>query len=238
MVLSVINVFADYCVGVGLGCGGISLTFRMPAAPLQVPFMNTSTCFCTVMLVSANVAVQPSPHSCPMDIIDPDWRWGKMWDVLALVDSNGLRLNSALWVVYTRLPSGRITRGPCVVLNLLLQGVSTLMYFCVAPVSAMPYVGLFLGGFPLQLSQLLSVCFKYSSTLVISLLSDLSLLLSIVLDPNRLTPSRMPLLLPPILFKDIDVYLWTPDLYLHASPSCLPNPWVQQYLLLQQFPFL
>ena len=48
LVLSVINVFADYCVGVGLGCGGISLTFHMPAAPLQVPSMNTSTCFCTI----------------------------------------------------------------------------------------------------------------------------------------------------------------------------------------------
>ena len=53
------------------------------------------------------------------------------------------------------LPSGKITCGPGVVLNLFLHGVSTLMYFCVAPVSAMPYVFLLLGGFPLQLLELL-----------------------------------------------------------------------------------
>ena len=96
-----------------------------------------------------------------------------MWSVLALVGSKGIRLSSAFWFACMRIPYGRITRSPCVVLTLLLKCVSTLMYFCVAPVSAMPYVGLFLGGFPLQLLQLLLVCFKYSSTLVISLLSDL-----------------------------------------------------------------
>ena len=65
-----------------------------------------------------------------------------MWAVLALVDSNGLRLSSAFSVACIRLPSGRITRSPCVVLTLLIQGVSNLMYFCVAPVSAIPYIGL------------------------------------------------------------------------------------------------
>ena len=90
-----------------------------------------------------------------------------MWAVLALFDSNGLRLISALWVACTRLPYGRITCGTCVVLTLLLHGVSTLMWFCVDPVSEMPYAGLLLGGFPLQLLKLILICLKYSSTLVI-----------------------------------------------------------------------
>ena len=107
-----------------------------------------------------------------------------------------------------------------------------------APVSAMPYVGLLFGGFPLQLLQLLLVCFKYSSTLVISLLSDLSLLLSIVFDPNRHAPSGMPLVLPPVMFKDVALSLWPYDFLKHDSPSCPPNPWVQKYLLLHQFLFL
>ena len=52
-----------------------------------------------------------------------------MCDVLALVESKGIRWSCAFWVACTRLPYGRITRGPFVVLNLFLQGVSTLMYF-------------------------------------------------------------------------------------------------------------
>ena len=50
-----------------------------------------------------------------------------MCAVLALVESKGLRWSYALWVACMRLPSGRINRGPCVVLDLFLQGVSTLM---------------------------------------------------------------------------------------------------------------
>ena len=67
----------------------------------------------------------------------------------------------------------------------------------------MLYLGLLFGGLRLQLLQLLLVCFKYTSTLLISLLSNLSLLLSIVLDPNCHAPSGMPLVIPPILFKDV-----------------------------------
>ena len=61
---------------------------------------------------------------------------------LNLVDIKMLRLSLALWVAYMRLPYERINCGPFCVLTLLTQGVSTSMLFCVAPVSAMPYVGL------------------------------------------------------------------------------------------------
>ena len=62
-----------------------------------------------------------------MYISAPDCRWGKMWDILALVDSKGVRLSSDLWVACIMLLSGRITRVTCDVSNLLLHGVSTLM---------------------------------------------------------------------------------------------------------------
>ena len=90
----------------------------MPDSPLRVPFRTNSPCFYTVMVVAVNVAVQPSSHSCPLDISAPDWRWRNMWDVLALVDSEGLRLSYDLWIACMMLPSGRITCGPCVVLTL------------------------------------------------------------------------------------------------------------------------
>ena len=96
-----------------------------------------------------------------------------MWDIFTLIDSKGLMLSSALWVACMMIPYGRITRGPCEVLILLLHGMSTLMYFCVAPVTSIPYVLLLFGGLPLQLLQLLLVCFKYSSTLLMSLLINL-----------------------------------------------------------------
>ena len=79
------------------------------------------------MLVAVNVDLHSSSHSFPMEISAPDWRWGKMCAVLALVESKGIRCSYALWVACMRLPFGSITRGPCVVLTLFLQGVSTLM---------------------------------------------------------------------------------------------------------------
>ena len=90
-----------------------------------------------------------------MDISALDWKWGKMWAILAPVDSKGLKLSSSLWVACTRLQSGSITRGPREFLTLLLQGVSTLMWFDVVYVSAITYVRLLFGGLPLHLLQLL-----------------------------------------------------------------------------------
>ena len=90
--------------------------------------------------------------------------------------------------------------------------------------SAIPYVGLLLGGFPLQFLQLLLVCLIYSSTLVKSLLINLSLLLSIVSVPNRHDPSGMPLVIPPVLFNAVAVYLWPSDFLRHTSPACPTLP--------------
>ena len=138
-----------------------------------------------------------------------------MWAIFDLVDSKGLRFSSAVWVACRMLPSGKITRGPCEIFILLLHGVSNLIYLCVVRVSAVPYVGLLFVGFPLQFLQLLLVCLIYYSTLVKLLFINLSLLLSIVLVPNRHALSDMPLVLPPILFKDIAVSMWPSDLLRH-----------------------
>ena len=84
-----------------------------------------------------------------------------------LVDNKGLRLSLALCVVCMSLPSGRIACVPWCVFTLLIQGVSTLMYSFVASVSAMPYVGLDLCGFPLHLLHSLLFCVINSSTVVL-----------------------------------------------------------------------
>ena len=113
----------------GIGCGVVAgCTYHIPAAPLRVTYRNTYTFLkSTFMYVVVNVAVQILSHSFTMEISDPDWRWRKMCDFLALVDNKGLRLSSDLWIDCTRIPSGRITCGPCCVLNLFTQGVSTFM---------------------------------------------------------------------------------------------------------------
>ena len=159
LVLSAIMLFPDWRVGVGLGCGVVArCTYHIPATPLQVLSRTTYPFFSTIKCVAVNVAVQPSSHILPMEISAPDWRWGKMCDVLALVDNKGLRLISALWVAYIILPYGGITCSPWFVLTLFTQDVSTLMYFCVAPVSTIMYIGLRVGGFPTQMLHSLVFC--------------------------------------------------------------------------------
>ena len=108
-------------------CGGVGLTFHMPAYPLWLLSRTTSPCLCTVIVVAVNVDVQPSAHSFSMNISAPDWRWGKMRAILSLVDSKGLRLSSDLWVACMRLPFERINCGPCEAFTFLLQVVYTLM---------------------------------------------------------------------------------------------------------------
>ena len=154
-----------------IGCGVVDrCTYHMPATTFQVPSRTISTLFSTAMCVTVNMAVQPSPHICPTEISEPDWRWGKVCDVLALVDKKGLRSSSALHMYQTRLPSGRSTCGSCVFLTLFSQGVYTLMYFCVAPMSVMTYIGLLVGGFSLQLLHSLVFFINYSDTLLLLLL--------------------------------------------------------------------
>ena len=64
-----------------------------------------------------------------MEISAPDWSWGEMCAVLALVDNKDMGLSSALWVACMMLPYGRITCGTCYVLTLFTKGVSTLCSF-------------------------------------------------------------------------------------------------------------
>ena len=113
-------------MGVG-PCSGVILTCQMSAYIFRFPSRTTSTCLCNVIVVEVNVLLHPSEHSFHMEIIAPDWRWGNMYAIFALVDSKGLMLSSALWVACMMLTYGRITRGTWEVLILLLHGVSTLM---------------------------------------------------------------------------------------------------------------
>ena len=113
-------------MGVG-PCSGVILTCQMSAYIFRFPSRTTSTCLCNVIVVEVNVLLHPSEHSFHMEIIAPDWRWGKFWDISPLVDSKGLMLSSALWVACIMLPSGRMTHSTYAVLALLLQGVYTLM---------------------------------------------------------------------------------------------------------------
>ena len=99
----------------------------MPDTPLRVPSRTTYPFFSTDMCVALNVAVNPSSHSFHMDISAPYCRWRDMCAVLDLVDNKGLIFRSALWVSCAILPSGRSTSGPCVILNLFIQVVSTFM---------------------------------------------------------------------------------------------------------------
>ena len=82
-------------MGVG-PCGGVSLTCYMPASPLQLPSRSFSSCLCAFIMITVNVAVHTSSHSYPMEISAPDWRWGEMCDIFALVYSKGLMLSYAL----------------------------------------------------------------------------------------------------------------------------------------------
>ena len=68
-----------------------------------------------------------------MKIKAPDWIWGDMCNLLAVGVIMGFRFRSNLWVAFIRITYGSITWGSFVIGYFLLQGVLTLMYFCVAP---------------------------------------------------------------------------------------------------------
>ena len=92
-------------VDVMIGCCVlVRCTSQMTATTLQVPSRNTSPFFSTVMCERENVAVQPSSHSCIIDISTPDWRWGEMCGVFLLYITRvwGLVLPYELpaWYIY------------------------------------------------------------------------------------------------------------------------------------------
>ena len=63
-------------------------------------------------------------------------------------------------------------------------------------------------------------------------------MLSTVSDPSCNAPSEIPLLIPFILFRDVDFSLWPSGFRKQASPLWWPTPCAQQYGFLHQLPFL
>ena len=102
-------------------------TCHMPANPLWFPSRTGFYFFSSLVCVTVYLAVHSSSQSYPMDISSSDWRWGKLFYLFSFVVNKGLKFSSSLWVACMRLPSGRSTLGPLVILNLFLHGVLTLM---------------------------------------------------------------------------------------------------------------
>ena len=64
--------------------------------------------FTTLMCVLANFAIHLFLQSYPMEIKEPDWRWGNMCDFIAVDIRRWFRFISYLWVARMRLPSDNI----------------------------------------------------------------------------------------------------------------------------------
>ena len=103
--------------------------------------------------------------------------------------------------------------------------------------SAIPYIGLLVGGLPLQLLHSLVFCIKYYNTLVLLLLIKICLMLFTVLKPSCHAPSGIPLLLPIIISRDVALSLCLSYFMNQASPSWFPTLCVQQYGALHQLPY-
>ena len=82
--------------------------------------------------------------------------------------------------------------------------MSTLVYFCVVPVSEITYIGLLVGELPLQLLHLLVFLIEDYDTFILLLLIKLLFMLVDVSDPNLHDPDGMPRMPPLILFRDFD----------------------------------
>ena len=110
-----------------------------------------------------------------MEIRDPDWSWGKIYNVLSVGVSRGFRFIYALWVDYIILSFGSMAWGVIVTGFLLIQVVINLMYFIVSPVSEIPKLSMLLCGLPLHVI-LVRISF--------SKLIFLSVVLSLEPEPN------------------------------------------------------
>ena len=96
------------------------------------------------------------------------------------------------------LPSGRLTWGPSLIFCLLLHGVFTLMYLCVAPVSAMTYCSRLADGL---LPHVVLVLLKNSKCLKLSsLLGKFKLLVE---EINFQRPCGRPKVMPPNLVVSV-----------------------------------
>ena len=157
--------------------------------------------------------VKSSSHGLPMGISAHGWRWGEICDILDLVYNKGLRFSSSQWVACIIIPYGRITCVTWVVLNLFSHGVFTSMLFYVVHVSLIPYIGLLVGVFPLQLLHSLVFLIKFSDILVLLLLIKILFLLVTVSDHNRHASYGMPHMLPFILLRCVS-FAMSPSAFL------------------------
>ena len=121
------------------------------------------------------------------------------------------------------MPSCRMTWGPLLVGCLLLHGVFILIYFCVAPVLAMPYCSRLVGGLPLHVVLVLlefAKCSKLSSLLV-----QVKLLVG---EPNHQMTCGKPKVIPPNLVVAAAYALWPGLLLLQYAPEWPPAPCLQK----------
>ena len=111
------------------------------------------------------------------------------------------------------LPSGRMTWGDFVIGCLLLHGLFTLMYFCVAPMLAMPYCSRIVGGLLLHVLLVLLKFAKFSK--LSSLLVTFKLLVG---EPRHERPCGNTNVLNPILVIAVAYALWTGLLLFQSAP--------------------
>ena len=97
--------------------------------------------------MAVNVIMQPSSHSCTMEISAPYCMWGDMCAFLSLLVSNKLRFSYSLWVSLIRLPSSRSTWGHIMIFTFCERSVNldvVLHSSCVCYAICMVMVGLVL----------------------------------------------------------------------------------------------
>ena len=121
------------------------------------------------------------------------------------------------------MPSGRMTLGTLLVGCLLLHGVFILIYFCVAPVLAMPYCSRLVGGLPIHVVLVLLKFAKCSE--LSSLLVQVKLLVG---DPNHQRNCGNPNVLPPNLIVYVASALWPGLLFFQSDHEWPPAPWLQK----------
>ena len=135
----------------------------------------------------------------------------------------GFRLSSALCVACMMLPSGSMNWGPLLIGCLLLHGLFTLIFLCVAPLSAMPYCSRLVGGLPLHAVLVFPKLATFSK--LSSLLVPFKLLVG---NHSHQKTCGKPDMLPPILIVAVASALWPGILFLQSAPAWPTTTWIQQ----------
>ena len=74
----------------------VRLTYHMPDLDDLLTSSSVIPSLTTLRQVAAKVSMHPSSHSCHIDMISPDCRWGNMWAVWNAWVKRGFRLRSDL----------------------------------------------------------------------------------------------------------------------------------------------